>query len=43
MGTAKIMGVHCDSDQATIVNKISTMEARDRKQVERLGDINHLP
>lgn len=40
---AKILGVHCDSDQDTIINKISVMEARDRKQAERMGELNRQP
>lgn len=36
------MGVTCDTDQATIINKIRVMENRDRKEPEALGNKNIL-
>lgn len=35
---AKIMWVSSDSEHTIIINKISAMENRDRKEVEELGD-----
>jgi len=39
---AKLMGVHTDADQATIINKFTAMEVRDRQQAQELGDRNML-
>ena len=39
---AKLMGVHTDADQATIINKFTAMEVRDRQQAQELGDRNLL-
>lgn len=35
---AKLMGVHSDSDQATIIHKIVEMETRDSKEAEAMGN-----
>ena len=34
----KLMGVHSDSDQATIIHKIVEMETRDSKEAEAMGN-----